>query len=1099
MKVVLEVVVVLLAVIGALVLIRVVGAVVASRRRGNTTRDAIREVFGDEDDMGRPTLANADGPALAQELAAGLADSETWFMSPEMLESNPLFETGVAALADEGVDVGEVVELSGNPSAGLAAMALAALERREDVPADWAESAVRSLPRPSAWEDAFLLRAVTRHADGRVIGSILGRLEGVNPVYVVDALRRRVEGGEVVDADTFRGHVGVGQADELAALLDRHSADLGSFRRAFDEWRGLELMTEVGRIWPRPYDEPPALIVGRRRELVDVIMGALGASPRRSVLLVGEHGAGKTAIARHALEALDVPLVFDATASQILAGSVYIGQLDARVKALAEATRARSTIWVIPELQEALFAGQHNRSPHGLLDVLLPYVESGSITLVAEVTPTALEVVRSARPRVTTAFDVVHVRAPERQETLEIARHALEHGPTGVTATDETLGQAYELAQQFLPRVSPPGNLLRLLDATAQEVAERGGPALHARDVLDTLSRASGLPLAMLDATVPLRLDDVRAFFRRRILGQQDAVECVVERIAMIKAGLTDPTRPFGVFLFLGPTGTGKTEIAKTLAEFLFGSPERLVRLDMSEFQTPESLERLLADTSLDGHGAGLVSAVRNDPFSVVLLDEFEKAAAPVWDVFLQVFDDGRLTDSQGRLVDFRRCVIVLTSNVGSAIAPGPGLGFESKAQGFSESSAERALRTTFRPELLNRLDRVVAFRPFELSAMRSLLDKELQEALARRGLRERPWAVELDESAYAFLVDKGFSPELGARPLRRAIEQHVLAPLAATIVEQTAPEGDQFLFLSAPGGSRVEVTFVDPDAGDEERVAEPVAALDLRSLARTGQGDEPAVRFVLSEAARVDEAVAALGHVKDGALAALAEPTFWEAPGRFAVLAKVEYLDRLESATETAGRLTARFERSARSGGRTNATLVQLLAGRLHVLDSALAGLAAEDPFELFLEVSAGGTGDPSASFVKTIADMYLAWAERRGMHVDRLAGEPERQVLAISGLGCWRLLHGEAGIHVLEHGPEAPSPERETARVIVASREPGPVDDGVVPLELARAALRAVEPSNVVVRRYRTGPSPLVRDSVRGYRTGNLDRVLAGEFDLF
>ena len=285
----------------------------------------------------------------------------------------------------------------------------------------------------------------------------------------------------------------------------------------------------------------------------------------------------------------------------------------------------------------------------------------------------------------------------------------------------------------------------------------------------------------------------------------------------------------------------------------------------MSEFQTPESLERLLGDTSLDGQGAGLVSAVRNDPFSVVLLDEFEKAAAPVWDVFLQVFDDGRLTDSQGRLVDFRRCVIVLTSNVGSAIAPGPGLGFESKAQGFSELSAERALRTTFRPELLNRLDRVVAFRP---------------------------------------------------------------------------------------------VTFVDPDAGDEERVAEPVGALDLRSLARTGQGDERAVRFVLSEAARVDEAVAALGHVKDGALTALAEPTFWEAPGRFAVLAKVEYLDRLESATETAGRLTARFERSARSGGRTNATLVQLLAGRLHVLDSALAGLAAEDPFELFLEVSAGAPG---------------------------------------------------------------------------------------------------------------------------------------------
>ena len=160
------------------------------------------------------------------------------------------------------------------------------------------------------------------------------------------------------------------------------------------------------------------------------------------------------------------------------------------------------------------------------------------------------------------------------------------------------------------------------------------------------------------------------------MLGQHEAVECIVERIAMVKAGLTDPTRPLGVFLFVGPSGTGKTEIAKTLAEFLFGSPARLVRLDMSEFQTPESLERLLSDSSMDSQAAALVSSVRRDPFAVVLLDEFEKAAAPIWDVFLQVFDDGRLTDLQGRVVDFRHTVIVATSNVGSAIIRESGVGF---------------------------------------------------------------------------------------------------------------------------------------------------------------------------------------------------------------------------------------------------------------------------------------------------------------------------------------------------------------------------------------------------------------------------------------
>ena len=207
---------------------------------------------------------------------------------------------------------------------------------------------------------------------------------------------------------------------------------------------------------------------------------------------------------------------------------------------------------------------------------------------------------------------------------------------------------------------------------------------------------------------------------------------------------------------------------------------------------------------------------MRKDPFAVVLLDEFEKASPPIWDLFLQVFDDGRLTDLQGRVVDFRRCVIVLTSNLGAPLVRGPSVGFEPGERVFSSAGIERAIRTWFRPEFLNRLDRVVVFRPFERSAMRALLDKELAEALARRGLRGRPWAVEVDESAYAFLIDKGFSPELGARPLKRALERYLLAPLAAAIVEKAVPEGDQFLFVTAVDGERIDVVFVDPDAEPE-------------------------------------------------------------------------------------------------------------------------------------------------------------------------------------------------------------------------------------------------------------------------------------------
>src|SRR5439155_15693140 len=182
-------------------------------------------------------------------------------------------------------------------------------------------------------------------------------------------------------------------------------------------------------------------------------------------------------------------------------------------------------------------------------------------------------------------------------------------------------------------------------------------------DVITTLAATTGLPLGILNPRIPIRLADVRSFFTERVSGQPEAVDCLVDRIAMIKAGLTDPSRPLGVFLFAGPTGTGKTEIAKTLAAYLFGSEERLARVDMSEFQTPDSLERLLAEDRF-AEGSSLIAAVRRQPFSVVLLDEFEKAHPKIWDLFLQVFDDGRLTDQNGRVADFRQCVMILTSNI---------------------------------------------------------------------------------------------------------------------------------------------------------------------------------------------------------------------------------------------------------------------------------------------------------------------------------------------------------------------------------------------------------------------------------------------------
>ena len=243
---------------------------------------------------------------------------------------------------------------------------------------------------------------------------------------------------------------------------------------------------------------------------------------------------------------------------------------------------------------------------------------------------------------------------------------------------------------------------------------------------------------------------------------------------------------------------------------------------------------------------------------------------------------------------------------------------------------------------------------------MRALLDKELRDVLERRGLRSRPWAVELDESAYAFLIEKGFTPELGARPLKRALEQHLLAPLATAIVEQKVPEGEQFLLVSAPRGKGIAVTFVDPDAesaagADEapESLAE-AAPNDVRTIALAPRADPQATSFLLQRLREAASAIQGEGlqDEKRSALEAINTPGFWERQERFATLAKAEYLDRLEAALRTAERLGERLDRSAARNGDGMSDLVGLLANRLYVLDSALAGLRNNAPDQVFLRV---------------------------------------------------------------------------------------------------------------------------------------------------
>jgi ATP-dependent Clp protease ATP-binding subunit ClpB len=327
-------------------------------------------------------------------------------------------------------------------------------------------------------------------------------------------------------------------------------------------------------------------------------------------------------------------------------------------------------------------------------------------------------------------------------------------------------------------------------DARLKEL-QAGSPMLKEevddQDIAEVVSSWTGIPLSRLMEGEMAKLVNLEAALHERVVGQDEAVAAVAGAIRRSRAGLSDPDRPLGSFIFMGPTGVGKTELAKALAEYLFDDEHSLVRIDMSEYMEKFSVQRLIgAPPGFVGYeeGGQLTEAVRRRPYSVVLLDEIEKAHPDVFSILLQVLDDGRLTDGQGRVVSFRNTIVIMTSNVGSQFQVFVEQGNEEEAARL----AEEALRATFRPEFLNRVDDIVVFHQLTLEQIESIVDLQLTKV--RERLAERRITLELSPAALERIGLDGFDPTFGARPLKRVIQREVVDRIAKALIDGSLHEG---------------------------------------------------------------------------------------------------------------------------------------------------------------------------------------------------------------------------------------------------------------------------------------------------------------------